>query len=151
MERYICKKDYYIGTEKFASQGDYIVVMPDKVNVVNISKRQKTVKNPYIIRNTEYFYPTEQEFPFVEESSTDNVNHPKHYTSHPSGIECISITRHHDFCIGNAIKYLWRAGLKQESDMSSTEKEIEDLKKAVFYIEDKIKQLSNGNKDNIEE
>ena len=42
----------------------------------------------------------------------DKVNHPKHYTNHPSGIECIEITQHHDFCIGNAIKYLWRAGIK---------------------------------------
>jgi hypothetical protein len=36
----------------------------------------------------------------------DNINHPSHYTSHPSGIECIDIAEHHDFCIGNAIKYL---------------------------------------------
>jgi hypothetical protein len=36
----------------------------------------------------------------------DKVNHPKHYTNHPSGIECIEITQHHDFCVGNAIKYL---------------------------------------------
>ena len=45
---------------------------------------------------------------------TDNVNHPAHYTSHPSGIECIEVVRHYCFSIGNAIKYLWRAGLKKE-------------------------------------
>ena len=45
----------------------------------------------------------------------DKVNHPKHYTNHPSGIECIEITQHHDFCIGNAIKYLWRAGIKGQT------------------------------------
>lgn len=44
----------------------------------------------------------------------DRVNNPKHYTSHPSGIECIEISKHYNFCIGNAIKYLWRNGLKQE-------------------------------------
>lgn len=44
----------------------------------------------------------------------DPVNHPQHYTSHPSGVECITIARHYCFTIGNAIKYLWRAGLKQE-------------------------------------
>jgi len=67
----------------------------------------------------------------------DPVNHPSHYTSHPSGIECIDITRHHGFAVGNAIKYMWRAGLKG----SSTENEIEDLKKAVWYLQDRIQQL----------
>lgn len=70
----------------------------------------------------------------------DNVNHPQHYTSHPSGIECIDITRHHDFCIGNAIKYLWRAGLKSEQGLSDKEKQIEDLQKAIWYIQDEIKR-----------
>lgn len=60
----------------------------------------------------------------------DNVNHPSHYTSHPSGIECIQITEYMDFCIGNAIKYLWRAGGKND--------EVEDLKKAIWYIQRKI-------------
>lgn len=74
----------------------------------------------------------------------DNINHPSHYTSHPSGIECIDIAEHHDFCIGNAIKYLWRAGLKSEEGISKKEKQIEDLKKAIWYIKREIKHLSNG-------
>jgi hypothetical protein len=74
----------------------------------------------------------------------DNINHPSHYTSHPSGIECIDIAEHHDFCIGNAIKYLWRAGLKSEDGISKKEKQIEDLKKAIWYIKREIKHLSNG-------
>ena len=57
----------------------------------------------------------------------DNVNQPSHYTSHPSGVECIDITRHMNFCLGNAIKYIWRAGLKGDS--------IEDLNKAKKYID----------------
>ena len=65
----------------------------------------------------------------------DMVNHPKHYTSDPSGVECIDIVRHRNYNIGNAIKYLWRAGLKNE------DKHIEDLKKAIFYISDEIKRL----------
>lgn len=71
----------------------------------------------------------------------DVVNHPKHYGSHPSGIECIQVTEHMDFCIGNAIKYLWRQGLKGDS--------IEDLKKAIWYIERKIKllEVQNDSKD----
>lgn len=71
----------------------------------------------------------------------DKVNHPSHYTSHPSGVECITITRHHGFAVGNAIKYLWRAGLKKEEGYADVQKEIEDLKKAVFYINDRINQL----------
>lgn len=81
----------------------------------------------------------------------DNVNHPSHYTSHPSGVECISITEHYDFCVGNAIKYCWRAGLKHDTSEAYTtkkalrlakQKEIEDLKKAVWYLNKKIAQLS---------
>ncbi len=71
----------------------------------------------------------------------DNVNHPKHYTSDPSGIECINITRHRNFNVGNAIKYLWRAGLKIDADKSSINKQIEDLEKAVWYIVDEIHRL----------
>ena len=75
----------------------------------------------------------------------DMVNHPSHYCQHPSGVECITITRHYCFDIGNAIKYLWRAGLKSEEGMTNKSKEIEDLKKAIFYINDRIKMLENGN------
>lgn len=64
------------------------------------------------------------------ESMHDPVNHPKHYTGHPSGIECIQVTRHFNFCLGNAIKYIWRAGQKGDA--------IEDLEKAAFYILDEI-------------
>jgi hypothetical protein len=69
------------------------------------------------------------------EITIDQVNSPSHYTAHPSGIEAIQITRHMNFNVGNAIKYLWRAGLKNE------DKHIEDLKKAIFYIDDEIKRL----------
>ena len=65
----------------------------------------------------------------------DNVNHPKHYNNHPSGIECIEIVQYMDFCLGNALKYIWRAGEKGNM--------IEDLKKAKFYIERKIKLLED--------
>ena len=71
----------------------------------------------------------------------DNVNHPKHYTSHPSGVECIQITECHNFCIGNAIKYLWRAGLKADADKSEQEKTVEDLEKEVWYIQREIQRI----------
>lgn len=67
----------------------------------------------------------------------DKINHPKHYTSHPSGVECIEITQHHNFCIGNIIKYLWRAGLKGENT------KLEDLKKARWYLDREIARLTD--------
>ena len=63
---------------------------------------------------------------------TDDVNKPKHYTSHPSGIECIQITEHYNFNIGNAIKYIWRAGLKDNRQ--------QDLQKAKWYIERELER-----------
>ena len=65
----------------------------------------------------------------------DSVNHPKHYTSHPSGVECIEITEHMTFNLGNAVKYIWRADLKG--------KQIEDLEKAVWYINREIQRIRN--------
>lgn len=76
-----------------------------------------------------------------EQPEGDSVNHPSHYTSHPSGIECIEITRWYDFDIGNAIKYLWRHGLKHEEGMEDVDKSIEDLEKAIWYINDAIRTL----------
>lgn len=64
------------------------------------------------------------------------VNHPKHYTKHLSGIECIEITRHMNFNKGNAIKYVWRAGDKGN--------EIEDLQKAIWYLNDEINRLKKN-------
>ncbi len=61
-----------------------------------------------------------------EEAVTETVDHPDHYNKHPSGVECIDIVEHMNFCLGNAMKYLWRAGMKDDA--------IEDLKKAIWYI-----------------
>ncbi len=68
----------------------------------------------------------------------DSINHPKHYTSHPGGIETIEITRHMNFNRGNAVKYLMRAGLKDPA------KEVEDLQKAAWYINDEIERLKQN-------
>lgn len=61
----------------------------------------------------------------------DPVNHPRHYTGHPSGVECIQITEHMGFCLGNAVKYIWRADMKNG---------IEDLEKAAWYIAREIEK-----------
>jgi hypothetical protein len=66
----------------------------------------------------------------------DPVNRPQHYTEHPSGVECIQITEHMNFCLGNAVKYIWRADLKHDA--------IEDLKKARWYIDREIQRRKSG-------
>ena len=66
---------------------------------------------------------------------SDSVNNPKHYTSHPSGVECIEIAEMLPFNLGNALKYLWRAGKKLD--------EVEDIKKAVFYLRRQANSLTS--------
>jgi len=68
----------------------------------------------------------------------DVVAHPPHYTSHPSKVECIQITEHMNFCRGNALKYLWRAGEKDKA------KEEEDLRKAHWYLERELDRCFPG-------
>lgn len=65
-------------------------------------------------------------------TSNDAVNNPIHYTTHPSGVECITITEHMNFCLGNVMKYLWRADRKEAP--------IEDLEKAAWYLNREIER-----------
>jgi hypothetical protein len=67
----------------------------------------------------------------------DPINHPAHYTEHPSGVECIQVTEHMNFCLGNAIKYIWRANIKHENP-------LEDLRKAAWYINREIQRLEKA-------
>ena len=71
------------------------------------------------------------------EWANDSVHKPKHYTEHPSGIECIEVTEHMGFNLGNAIKYIWRCDLKKDA--------IEDLKKAKWYIDREINKRAKHN------
>ncbi len=66
----------------------------------------------------------------------DPVSNPKHYTNHPSGIECIQVTEHMGFNLGNAMKYIWRCDLKKDA--------IEDLKKARWYLDREINKRENS-------
>jgi hypothetical protein len=70
---------------------------------------------------------------------TDPVNHPSHYTEHPSGVECIQITEHMSFNLGNAIKYIWRADLKKDP--------VEDLQKARWYITRELQRIGAEGKE----
>lgn len=77
-------------------------------------------------------YDLKADFTHHRMPDADPVNHPAHYTNHPSGVECITITEHMGFCLGNAVKYIWRADLKGNA--------VEDLKKAAFYIQREIER-----------
>ena len=103
---------------------------------------------PEIINDREFFAPTfEIATTKTNETEEDMVNHPSHYTwlKELCGIEVIDITRHMDFDLGNAVKYILRAGHKKELGLTEREKTVQDLQKAIFYIEDRIKMLNNGN------
>lgn len=96
----------------------------DNMSLEDFKEWNETGKNPTLKLETE-----------IKSAENDPVHHPSHYTSHPSGIECIEITRHMSFNIGNAIKYLWRNGKKDGQPA------IQDLQKAIWYIQDEIKRL----------
>lgn len=90
------------------------------------------------------------------ENKPNRVNHPDYYNNGPYivldrdykkgdiiKIECIDIIRDMPSWKGNAIKYEWRCGLKKETGLTDKEKEIEDINKAIWYLQDKINQLQN--------
>lgn len=58
---------------------------------------------------------------------SNNVDHPSHYNDRNIGYECIELTQFQNFCVGNAIKYLWR--------YKSKGKPLEDLQKARWYAQ----------------
>lgn len=144
MKEYICIKDFYIEDVKFASVGDHVILLPDGSSVVNNNGHHKTVNMPNIVNDLNHFIPT---FEVVQSKgkSEEAVNHPSHYTwlKEKCGIEVIDITRHMDFNLGNSIKYILRAGHKSEVGLLDKEKQVEDLKKAVWYLNDKINMLEN--------
>lgn len=86
--------------------------------------------------STTWHLKRENTKPSKEENvKEDLVNHPKHYTSHPSGIETIEITRWMNFNLGNSVKYILRSGKKSEDTA------VQDLEKAIWYLKDEIKRL----------
>lgn len=137
--------------------------MGNRSSIVTLKAIRKTVEDIYLMSSeygirsecsklTSYIdkqleMEQEDNSPVCDDSvitpNQDNVNHPPHYTwlKELCGIEVIDITRHMDFDLGNAVKYILRCGHKSEQGMSDKDKAIEDLKKAVWYIEDRIKTL----------
>ena len=129
---YLCTKDYIINKQLAFKRKHLYLCKEDGV-------LEGCNKELYHLDNVDF----KENIFRVRFKMEDNVNHPPHYTwlKDKCGIEVIDITRHMDFCLGNSIKYILRAGHKQEVSMSNKEKEIEDLKKAIWYINDRIKQL----------
>lgn len=119
----------------------YICVKSISSEVKQLQDEVSNLENIY--NNT---YPQESTPKQKNSAPKDKVNHPSHYSylKELCGVEVIDITRHLDFDTGNAVKYLLRAGHKSEEGYTDKDKAIEDLKKAVFYINDKIKMLKKG-------
>lgn len=67
----------------------------------------------------------------------EEIDHPPHYNDHPSGVECITVVEHMTFNVGNAVKYLWRAGKKNPDALT-------DLKKARWYIDRELARVERG-------
>lgn len=140
MGKYRCVKDFHYHDTLIAAKGDIIEIIGNTL----VNTRRKTKCSDWseiwkhIINDA-----------FIEDKwqKNDMVNHPSHYTwlKEKCGIEVIDITRHLDFDTGNAVKYLLRAGHKSEEGMTDKEKTIQDLKKAAWYINDRIKTIENGN------
>ena len=118
----------------------------NKRNLMN-SWYQRDLMNSWYhckIRNPEYENNVEQSNESANKK-TEQVSHPSHYAwlKDLCGVEPLDICRHLYFNTGNAIKYLLRKD-KVDGNKTKTEKRIEDLRKAVFYIQDEIKLLEHG-------
>lgn len=112
-----CYSDHYPSTKR--PEGYNVVHLPDDIDSDGAITEYLAFMN---------------DTPLVREH--DPVDHPKHYTSHPSGIEPIEITRYEDFLTGNVIKYVMRHRYKNRP--------VEDLKKARFYLDERIRVLEEG-------
>ena len=116
---------------------NYKVALEDKeIDVIFIASSTATHIN-FIREAAKPLSEAIKEWVDCKDEETDIVNKPPHYTEHPSGIECIQVTEHMGFNLGNAIKYIWRCDLKKDA--------IEDLKKAKWYIEREISKREQHN------
>lgn len=111
---------------------EYVVIRVDESDETMLCKKKASSSESLWIS----FRDIGTKFLHMKNETDDIVNHPSHYTQHPSGVECITITEHFNFNVGNAIKYLWRAGLKSAP--------IEDLRKAAWYVQREIERREKG-------
>ena len=119
-KRYVCTKCF--------EENDYLSKRLDKELCLVCDKEIDAIKEGGFVHKA-----------CIPQKDTNEIVHrPSHYTKHPSGIECKEITKHMNFCLGNAIKYIWRAGLKDDY--------IQDLEKAKEYLDieiDRVKEKSD--------
>lgn len=135
---YACDKDIIVNKHLWFKQGNLYTSLTDKYLMgCDHYEHSEDALKEYMSYFTKLNTNTKKE---------EKVSHPSHYTwlKEKCGIEVIDITRHMDFNLGNVIKYVLRAGHKSESSYSNAEKEIEDLRKAVWYLQDKINMLNEN-------
>ncbi len=111
------------------------IYQPDKMPPINLPvSPSKGIEQVRVEKREPDIYDAVSEYrlrhPEKLAKSVNNVKHPPHYVKHPSGIECIDVVQHMGFNLGNAVKYIWRADLKNDA--------IEDMKKAIQYLEFEI-------------
>lgn len=139
---------YDIGKSRY----EFINICPLKLTVIKVNK---SIVECNIIAD-EYNKPCKENIPIPFEEITKNgtivieekeemVNHPNHYAwlKELCGIEPIDICRHLDFNCGSAIKYLLRKG-KKEMNLSEREQRVQDLSKAIFYLQDEIDMIKKS-------
>lgn len=139
---------YKIGEGQYA----LINMYPLRLKVVNVDK---SIVECNIIED-EYNEPYQENIPIqfeviakngtiVTEEKAEMVNHPDHYAwlKKLCDIDPIDICRHLDFNCGSAVKYLLRNG-KKEMNLSEREQRIQDLSKAIFYLQDEIDMMKKG-------
>lgn len=157
MKEFLVKKAIYDDKKDmalFANPGDYIILMPDNYTLVFSNEAgtktmmyhnvEELVSNGYMV---ETFNTCNTDIkPIPERARQNMVEHPSHYTwlKEKCGVEPYEITRHFDNNIGNVLKYCMRHGHKEEEGMSTKEKAIQDLEKALFYLKDEIKMLKES-------
>lgn len=78
------------------------------------------------------------------ERDRERVTHPAHYTNHPGGVECIEVTEHMSFCLGNAVRCIWLAGLEGDNAEGY-------LTKAIWYLVREISRISEVSDDGDED
>jgi hypothetical protein len=114
-----------------------IEIFPDEWTEATWNGRYFLIETPTGVESVAYEDVLDVELDYNKRKAHDPVNNPSHYTSHPSGVECIQVVEHMNFCLGNAMKYIWRTGLKSDDP-------IQDLEKAIFYINREIERIKNA-------
>ena len=144
---------HYDEVHIFFKTGGWIAAkssMPDMIKTLKekglfLRRETDAFDNVRFRVSTMPFIEYEENVPRGTMDSESRVEHPNYYKL-SNGIELLDVIRDLPFNIGNVVKYVIRAGKKKEAGLSDKQKQIEDLEKAKFYIEDAIKQLKDNNK-----